>query len=70
MFNRPTLFVLGAGASSEAGLPEGVGCHCARHSHIPVGGSLPTLDRRRAEDELGNTVYSEVPAFMSCSTAG
>jgi hypothetical protein len=32
-------------------------CEC-----LAVGGSLPTLDRRRAEDELGNTVYSEVPA--------
>jgi hypothetical protein len=32
-------------------------CEC-----LAVGGSLPTLDRRRAEDELGNTIYSEVPA--------
>jgi hypothetical protein len=32
-------------------------CEC-----LAVGGSLPTLDRRSAEDELGSTVYSEVPA--------
>jgi hypothetical protein len=31
-------------------------CDC-----LAVGGSLPTLDRRRAEDELGNAVYNEVP---------
>jgi hypothetical protein len=29
---------------------------------LAVSGSLPTLDRRKAEDVLGNTVYSEVPA--------
>jgi hypothetical protein len=28
---------------------------------LAVGGSLPALDRRRAEDELGK-VYSDVPA--------
>jgi hypothetical protein len=32
-------------------------CDC-----LATGGSLPALDRRRAEDELGNAVYSEVPA--------
>ena len=32
-------------------------CEC-----LAVGGALPTLDRRRAEDELGKAVYSEVPA--------
>jgi hypothetical protein len=29
---------------------------------LAAGGALPALDRRGAEDELGNTVYSEVPA--------
>lgn len=29
---------------------------------LAVGGSLPALDRRRAEDELGKAVYSDVPA--------
>ncbi len=29
---------------------------------LGVGGSLPALDRRRAEDELGRAVYSEVPS--------
>ena len=29
---------------------------------LAAGGSLPALDRRRAEDELGESVYSEVPA--------
>lgn len=29
---------------------------------LAVGGSLPALDRRRAEDELGKVVYSDVPA--------
>ena len=29
---------------------------------LAVGGSLPALDRRRAEDELGRAVYSDVPA--------
>jgi hypothetical protein len=32
-------------------------CEC-----LALGGSLPALDRRRAEDELGEAVYSEVPA--------
>jgi hypothetical protein len=32
-------------------------CEC-----LAVGGALPALERRRAEDELGNSVYSEVPA--------
>jgi hypothetical protein len=32
-------------------------CEC-----LAVGGALPALDRRRAEDELGSTVYREVPA--------
>ena len=32
-------------------------CEC-----LAVGGSLPALDRRRAEDELANSVYGEVPA--------
>jgi hypothetical protein len=31
-------------------------CEC-----LAVGGSLPALDRRRAEDELGEAVYREVP---------
>ena len=29
---------------------------------LAVGGSLPALDRRRAEDELGKVVYRDVPA--------
>ena len=29
---------------------------------LAVGGSLPALDRRKAEDELGKAVYSDVPA--------
>jgi len=29
---------------------------------LSVSGALPTLDRRRAEDELAQAVYSEVPA--------
>jgi hypothetical protein len=29
---------------------------------LAVGGALPALDRRRAEDELGKVVYSDVPA--------
>ena len=29
---------------------------------LAVGGSLPALDRRRAEDELGKAVYRDVPA--------
>ena len=32
-------------------------CEC-----LAVSGSLPALDRRKAEDELANNVYSEVPA--------
>jgi hypothetical protein len=32
-------------------------CEC-----LAVGGSLPALDRRQAEDELANNVYNEVPA--------
>jgi hypothetical protein len=32
-------------------------CEC-----LAVGGALPALDRRQAEDELGNTIYSKVPA--------
>jgi hypothetical protein len=32
-------------------------CDC-----LDVSGALPTLDRRRAEDELAETVYSDVPA--------
>jgi hypothetical protein len=32
-------------------------CEC-----LSVSGTLPTLDRRRAEDELANSVYREVPA--------
>jgi len=31
-------------------------CDC-----LSAGGALDTLDRRRAEDELGETVYSEIP---------
>ena len=31
-------------------------CDC-----LAVSGALPTLDRRRAEDELTKTVYSDVP---------
>jgi hypothetical protein len=31
-------------------------CEC-----LAVGGALPSLDRRKAEDELGNAVYGEVP---------
>jgi hypothetical protein len=29
---------------------------------LAVGGSLPALDRRRAEDELGNAIYHDVPS--------
>ena len=32
-------------------------CDC-----LDVSGALPTLDRRRAEDELTEAVYSDVPA--------
>ena len=32
-------------------------CDC-----LAVRGALPTLDRRRAEDELAESVYSDVPA--------
>ena len=32
-------------------------CEC-----LSVSGALPTLDRRRTEDELAQAVYSEVPA--------
>ncbi len=32
-------------------------CEC-----LSVSGTLPTLDRRRTEDELAAVVYSEVPA--------
>ncbi len=32
-------------------------CDC-----LAVSGVLPTLDRRRAEDELAESVYSDVPA--------
>jgi hypothetical protein len=32
-------------------------CDC-----LDVSGALPTLDRRRAEDELAQAVYSDVPA--------
>jgi len=32
-------------------------CEC-----LSVNGTLPTLDRRRAEDKLANSVYGEVPA--------
>jgi hypothetical protein len=32
-------------------------CEC-----LSVSGALPTLDRRRTEDELAEAVYSEVPA--------
>jgi hypothetical protein len=32
-------------------------CDC-----LDVNGALPTLDRRRAEDELAETVYNDVPA--------
>jgi hypothetical protein len=32
-------------------------CDC-----LDVSGALPTLDRRRAEDELKEAVYSDVPA--------
>src|ERR1700730_2984100 len=32
-------------------------CEC-----LAVSGALPTLERRRAEDELANSVYCEVPA--------
>jgi hypothetical protein len=32
-------------------------CDC-----LDVNGALPTLDRRRAEDELAEAVYSDVPA--------
>lgn len=31
-------------------------CEC-----LAVNGALPTLDRRRAEDELAQAVYSDVP---------
>ena len=29
---------------------------------LAAGGSLPALDRRRAEDELGEAIYHDVPA--------
>lgn len=29
---------------------------------LAAGGALPALDRRRAEDELGEAVYRDVPA--------
>ena len=29
---------------------------------LAAGGTLPALDRRRAEDELGEAVYRDVPA--------
>jgi hypothetical protein len=32
-------------------------CDC-----LDVSGAIPTLDRRRAEDELAEAVYSDVPA--------
>jgi hypothetical protein len=32
-------------------------CEC-----LSVSGALPTLDRRRTEDELAEAVYSDVPA--------
>jgi hypothetical protein len=32
-------------------------CDC-----LDTGGALPALDRRRAEDELAEAVYSDVPA--------
>jgi len=32
-------------------------CEC-----LAVSGALPTLERRRAEDELADSVYGEVPA--------
>jgi len=32
-------------------------CDC-----LAVSGALPTLDRRRTEDELAGSVYSDVPA--------
>jgi hypothetical protein len=32
-------------------------CEC-----LAVSGALPTLDRRKAEDELAQTVYNDVPA--------
>ena len=32
-------------------------CDC-----LDLSGALPTLDRRRAEDELAEAVYSDVPA--------
>jgi hypothetical protein len=32
-------------------------CEC-----LAISGALPTLDRRRAEDELAQAVYSDVPA--------
>jgi hypothetical protein len=32
-------------------------CEC-----LSVSGALPTLDRRRAEDELAQAVYGDVPA--------
>ncbi len=32
-------------------------CEC-----LAISGALPTLDRRKAEDELAQAVYSDVPA--------
>jgi hypothetical protein len=32
-------------------------CEC-----LSVGGALPSLERRNAEDELGDTVYREIPS--------
>jgi hypothetical protein len=34
----------------------------AMNECLAVGGSLPALERRKAEDELANSIYSEVPA--------
>ena len=34
----------------------------AMNECLAVGGLLPALDRRRAEDELGKAVYGELPA--------
>ena len=33
-------------------------CEC-----LAAGAALPALDRRRAEDQLGETVYSSIPAL-------
>ena len=49
---------IGHGALAERALVPMI----PSQEELAAGGSLPTLDRRRAEDELGKAVYSDVPA--------